>query len=69
MHPEKEPIWTASLRSHAKWSAFLYMIPILVFLIIGIITGHRMVLIGGVLALIGNIGYFVAMMRDTRDDP
>ncbi len=69
MRPEKEPAWTGSLRSRAKLAAFLYMIPILVFLVIGIITGDRVILIGGVLALIGNVGYFVATMRDTRDDP
>jgi hypothetical protein len=50
-------------------AALLYTFPILAFLIIGIATNHRMIIIGAVIALIGNVGYFMATMRDTRHGP
>lgn len=67
MVPNERQGWT--LRSRAKVATLLYTVAILVFLIIGIVASHRMIVIGAVIALIGNVGYFVATMRDTRDDP
>lgn len=58
-----------TLRFRAKIAALLYTFPILALLIIGIVTSHHMIIIGAVIALIGNVGYFVATMRDTRHDP
>lgn len=47
-------------RQRSRWIAGLYTLPIIVFLVIGIYTGHPMVLLGGILALVGNVGYLVS---------